>query len=104
MLPLLAALSPWRLWMRAQVDLRGSRAVDAEEGAAYAREAGLTYVETSAKEAINVDRLFVEVARRVPRTASTPAGKGGGGTVPLGGGAAAGGGGGSAGKPGCGCG
>lgn len=56
-----------------KTDLAHLRRVDSEEGVAFAREAGLLYVETSAKDATNVERLFIEVAKRVPRAASAAA-------------------------------
>jgi small GTP-binding protein len=51
------------------------REVEASEAEAYAEENGLFFVETSAKTAANVNDLFYEIARKLPRTAppSTPA-------------------------------
>jgi len=90
-----------------KVDLRSARTVDSEEAAAYARSAGLIYVETSAKENINVDRLFVEVAKRVPMSATLSKPRDtvalGGGAGGAGGASGSGGGGGGA-SGGCGCG
>ena len=60
-----------------KADLEAQRAVSAEEAAEYAREQGLHFAETSAKTALNVEPLFLEVARRLPR--GSPAGAGGGG-------------------------
>ena len=42
-----------------------SRVVSREEAEAYAEKQGLMYVETSAKESINVDEAFVGVAQSV---------------------------------------
>jgi Ras-related protein Rab-5C len=84
-----------------KADLRDKRAVDADEAAEYAKANGMFYVETSAKDSTNVEKVFVEVARRVPKTAQTkradvvplrgPAvgGAGGSGTGGGGGGGAA---------------
>lgn len=52
-------------------DLVARRKVDSEEAAGYARENGLLYVETSAKDATGIEKLFVDVAKRVPRTGSS---------------------------------
>jgi Ras-related protein Rab-5C len=48
-------------------DLRSGRVVAADEAAEYARTHGLLYVETSAKSGHNVEALFKEVARALPR-------------------------------------
>jgi len=59
-----------------KVDLAGRRKVDRDEAEMYAREMGLLYAETSAKDATNIDQLFIDVALRVPKsTASSPARK-----------------------------
>lgn len=63
-----------------KADLEAQRAVGGEEAAEYAREQGLHFAETSARTALNVEGLFLEVARRLPRTgAVAAAGAGGGG-------------------------
>jgi Ras-related protein Rab-2A len=46
-------------------DLADQREVSTEEAMAYARERGLTYMETSAKTAQNVERAFLETAHRI---------------------------------------
>jgi Ras-related protein Rab-2A len=46
-------------------DLADQREVSTEEAMAYARERGLTYMETSAKTAQNVERAFLETARSI---------------------------------------
>lgn len=51
-----------------KVDLVKDRKVDTEEAADYARSQNLLYMETSAKGDNNVEKLFVEVAKRVPKT------------------------------------
>jgi len=59
-----------------KADLEAQRAVGAEEAAEYAREQGLHFAETSAKTALNVEGLFLEVARRLPRPGAAGAGAG----------------------------
>jgi GTPase SAR1 family protein len=76
-------------------DLRDRRVVHADEAEEYARSASLLYSETSAKSGEGVERIFADVARKVPRTQplGAPAGALGGqkkdGVVALGGGAGA---------------
>lgn len=83
-----------------KVDLGpGMRRIEADEGRLLATDNGLLYAETSAKTALNVHELFLEIARRVPLVPSAgPPGSGGAGrrsgvnlAAPAGGGAAAGG-------------
>ena len=50
-------------------DLAARRKVDRDEAEIYAGEMGLLYAETSAKDATNIDQLFVDVAMRVPKSA-----------------------------------
>ena len=47
-------------------DLREDRLVDRRAGEDYARMLGAMYAETSAKDGDDVERLFMEVARKVP--------------------------------------
>ena len=53
-------------------DLEQYRVVSAHEGQAYARENELAYLETSAKTAFNVKELFVEIAKRLPKSQPVP--------------------------------
>ncbi|KAI5075562.1 hypothetical protein GOP47_0009638 [Adiantum capillus-veneris] len=48
-------------------DLASKRKVETEEAQTYAEENGLFYLETSAKSAQNVNELFYEIARRLPK-------------------------------------
>jgi len=55
-----------------KADLTEKRQVEAEEAAAYAEENGLFFMETSAKTAANVNDLFYEIARKLPKAAPPP--------------------------------
>lgn len=59
-----------------KTDLDDKRKVTAEEARAYAEENGLFFMETSAKASTNVNDMFYEIARRLPRAqpAQNPAG------------------------------
>ena len=48
-------------------DLSHRRAVTTEEGAAFAREHGLIFLETSARTAHNVEEAFIDTARAIHR-------------------------------------
>mmetsp|Transcript_16869 Transcript_16869/g.36516 ORF Transcript_16869/g.36516 Transcript_16869/m.36516 type:complete len:199 (-) Transcript_16869:959-1555(-) len=50
-----------------KADLEASRAVSVEDAQAYAAENGLYFLETSAKTAANVDPLFFEIAKKLPK-------------------------------------
>ncbi|KAK3239450.1 Ras-related protein Rab-5 [Cymbomonas tetramitiformis] len=58
-------------------DKSDERKIPAEEASAYADENGLFFMETSAKTAANVNELFYEIARKLPKAAPTPAPAGG---------------------------
>ncbi|XP_031495845.1 ras-related protein RHN1-like isoform X1 [Nymphaea colorata] len=50
-----------------KADLADKRKVTQEEARAYAEENGLFFIETSAKAATNVNEIFHEIAKRLPR-------------------------------------
>ena len=53
------------------------REVEREEAEAYASENGLFFMETSAKEALNVTELFHEIAVKLPKAPTPTNGPGG---------------------------
>lgn len=55
-----------------KADLESARAVTVEEATAYATENGLFFMETSAKTAANVNELFSEIARKLPKAEAAP--------------------------------
>eukprot|EP00197_Chlamydomonas_leiostraca_P002679 CAMPEP_0202857560 /NCGR_PEP_ID=MMETSP1391-20130828/453_1 /ASSEMBLY_ACC=CAM_ASM_000867 /TAXON_ID=1034604 /ORGANISM="Chlamydomonas leiostraca, Strain SAG 11-49" /LENGTH=200 /DNA_ID=CAMNT_0049536373 /DNA_START=53 /DNA_END=655 /DNA_ORIENTATION=+ len=64
-----------------KADLEEQRAVSGEEGQAYAAENGLHFVETSAKTAANVGELFMDIARKLPKSEPAVGGQQQGGIV-----------------------
>ncbi len=47
-----------------KIDLEGQRVVSTEEGKALAMKYGMSFLETSAKERIKVEEVFIEVVRK----------------------------------------
>eukprot|EP00128_Syssomonas_multiformis_P001077 Colp12_sorted_trinity150504_noHs@25975 len=57
-----------------KADLAANRAVEYEEAQAYAEENGLLFMETSAKTAMNVNEIFLAIARKLPKNEQRTAG------------------------------
>lgn len=55
-----------------KADLDSHRKVDFEEANAYSEENGILHLETSAKNANNVKALFVEIAKKLPKSTNQP--------------------------------
>nr|GMD09540.1 ras-related protein RABF2b [Ipomoea batatas] len=53
-------------------DLVDARKVETEEAQKYAEQNGLFFMETSAKSATNVNSIFHEIAKRLPRMQPAP--------------------------------
>ncbi|XP_071822678.1 ras-related protein Rab-5B-like [Apostichopus japonicus] len=62
-----------------KADMANRRMVEAEEAKAYAEEKSILFMETSAKTAMNVNDLFLAIAKRLPRNEKQPSGEGGSG-------------------------
>jgi small GTP-binding protein len=50
-----------------KADMEGKRKVQTEEAQQYAQENEIIFLETSAKTALNVRNLFVEIAKKLPK-------------------------------------
>ncbi|CAG2183685.1 unnamed protein product, partial [Oppiella nova] len=62
-----------------KADLAQKRAVETEEAQAYADENGLLFMETSAKTAMNVNDIFLAIAKKLPKTDQNAGNAGSGG-------------------------
>nr|CAD2170485.1 unnamed protein product [Meloidogyne enterolobii] len=63
-----------------KADLAAKRVVEYEEAQAYAEDNGLLFLETSAKSSMNVNEIFLAIAKRLPKNEGAggggPAGRG----------------------------
>lgn len=55
-----------------KADMESKRKVQPEEAQQYALDSDIIYMETSAKTALNVRNLFVEIAKKLPKTTVAP--------------------------------
>jgi len=65
-----------------KADLGNKRMVEYDEAQAYSEENGLLFMETSAKTAMNVNELFLAIAKKLPTQTAAP-GPGPGPTINL---------------------
>jgi len=64
-----------------KADLAAKRVVEYEEAQAYAEDNGLLFMETSAKSSMNVNDIFLAIAKKLPKSegGGGPSGRGHGG-------------------------
>ncbi|CAM9810131.1 unnamed protein product, partial [Chrysoparadoxa australica] len=55
-----------------KADLEGRREVETEEARQYAQENGIIHMETSAKNALNIRNIFMEIAQKLPKAPAQP--------------------------------
>jgi len=59
-----------------KADLGNKRMVEYEEAQSYSEENGLLFMETSAKTAMNVNELFLAIAKKLPKNTDAQSGTG----------------------------
>jgi len=69
-----------------KADLTTQRIVEYEEASNYAEENGLLFLETSAKTALNVNEIFLAIAKKLPKDGDSGAAASGGTRLTQGGG------------------